>query len=397
MWAEPAARVGASKEYDMKALFPSIILLAAAFAFGAGCGGGDSPGLGAGDGGTGTDTDGDSDTDIDGDTDGDSDTDTDTDTDCGEFEFNVSGVNVDMLIVLDRSNSMCNDDLWPEMTDAIVSLTAEMETQVNFGLVVFPSVLCESPTDTTEQCSTTEGALVPIGVENAGEIAAKITGADDVGCCGGTPTALALGDAATYLAGTGSELQKFILLATDGAPACDQYLDGNTCTCITGDPADCADPDGTNLLCLDDAATIDAAGAAAEDEFPVYVIGVGDSIAWNDVMDDIAAEGGTEAFYPAGDAEALADALHDIVGEVVTCEFDIDWASVPEEADPTQVNFYDGDGNVIPYDEGCTVGEGWAWLDSDTVVFCEAACQHLKDGDWDTVTAKFGCDSQTIE
>ena len=373
----------------MKPSFLSVICLAAAFVFCAGCGGGGSPGSGLGDGGTDTDTDGDTDTD----TDTDSDADTDTDSDCGDVEFNIAGVDVDMLIVLDRSNSMCNDDLWPEMTDAIVALTAEMDNQINFGLMVFPSILCTDPDDLSDQCSTTDGALVPIGVETADAIAAQITGPDDIGCCGGTPTALALGSAAEYLYATADELQKFVLLATDGAPACNPSLDGDTCQCIT-EPPNC---DVTNLNCLDDAETIAAADAAETDGYPVYVIGVGDSLAWNDVMNEIAMAGGTDAYYPAADADALATALHDIVGEVVTCEFDIDWASIPEEADPTQVNFYDGDGNVIPYDENCDAGEGWAWLDSDTVVFCEAACQHLKDGDWGTVTAKFGCDSQPIE
>jgi hypothetical protein len=344
-----------------------------------------SPGADLGDGGTDTDTDGD--TDID--TDADSDTDTDTDTDCGEFDFEISGVNVDMLIVLDRSNSMCNDGLWPEMTDAIVALTDAMELQVNFGLMVFPSLLCA---DLTNQCSATSGALVPIGVETADDIADQITGGGDVGCCGGTPTALALGGAGDSLDATADDLQKYVLLATDGAPACNPDLDGSTCTCIT-DPPNC---DVTNLNCLDDAQTITAAGALETAGYPVYVIGVGDSIAWNTVMDDIAEAGGTGTYYPAADADALAAALQDIVGEVITCEFDMDWSSLPEEADPTKINFY-GDGVLIPYDEDCADGSGWDWLDSDTVIFCDGACQQLKDGFWGTVTATFGCDSQTIE
>ena len=364
--------------------FGKIIGMAiVAILFGAACS--DSPNTGIGDGGTDGDTDGD--TDIDADTDGDSDT--DSDTDCGEFSFNIAGVNVNMLIVLDRSNSMCNQDLWPEMTSAIVSLTEAVEIQVNFGLAVFPSLLCEG---TTNQCSATSGTLVPIGVETAGEIADQITGGGDIGCCGGTPTALALGGASDALGATADELQKYVLLATDGAPACNPELDGDTCECIT-DPPNC---DITNLNCLDDIEAIAAAGSLAAEGYPVYVIGVGDSIAWNTVMNDIAEAGGTGTYYPAEDPDALAAALQEIVGEVITCEFDIDWASVPDEADPTQVNFY-GDDVVIPYDEDCTDGAGWNWLDSDTVVFCDEACQQLKDGFWETVSAKFGCDSQVIE
>jgi len=371
----------------MKRSFWAAFFLTAATLSCAACS--DSPGADLGDGGTDTDTDGDTDTDTDTDADTDTDSDTDSDSDCGQFDFEISGVNVDMLIVLDRSNSMCNDGLWPQMSDAIVSLTEAVEAQVNFGLMVFPSLLCE---DLTNQCSATSGALVPVGVETAGEIADQITGGGDVGCCGGTPTALALGGAGDSLDATADELQKYVLLATDGAPACNPTLDGDTCTCIT-DPPNC---DVTNLNCLDDIETISAAGALEAAGYPVYVIGVGDSIAWNTVMNDIAEAGGTGTYYPAADPDALAAALQEIVGEIITCEFDLDWSSLPEEADPTKVNFF-GDGALIPYDDGCADGGGWDWLDADTVIFCDGACQQLKDGVWGTVTATFGCDSQPIE
>jgi hypothetical protein len=92
-----------------------------------------------------------------------------------------------------------------------------------------------------------------------------------------------------------------------------------------------------------------------------------------------------------------SDLLQEIVGAVITCEFDIDWSSIDEDADPTQVNFRDDEGEVIPYDPGCLVGEGWDWVDDDTVVFCDGACEHLRNGDWGFVTAVFGCDSVVID
>ena len=115
-------------------------------------------------------------------------------------------------------------------------------------------------------------------------------------------------------------------------------------------------------------------------------------------MDEIANQGGTTAYYEAADPSAFVNTLQTIVGDVVSCEFDIDWDSLPDEAsqDPNMVNFY-GDGGLIPYDENCEDGSGWHWIDSDTVEFCEDACADLKSGTWGTVTATFGCESIPIE
>ena len=230
---------------------------------------------------------------------------------------------------------------------------------------------------------------------SAGDIA-DLLGPSDVSCCGGTPTASALAAAETYLNSVGDGFQKYVLLATDGAPACNPTLDGSTCTCVVT-PSNCDQP-GMNLNCLDAADTYTAAASLYTGGYPVYVIGVGASLDWATVMDEIANQGGTTAYYEAADTSAFVSTLQTIVGGVVSCEFDIDWDSLPPDAslDPNLVNFY-GDGGLIPYDENCEDGSGWHWIDSDTVEFCEDACADLKSGAWETVTATFGCESIPIE
>jgi hypothetical protein len=357
----------------------------------ASCGGG-SPAID--DGGTnGSDTDTDGDTDAD--TDSDSDADTDTDTNCGESDFEIAGTTVDMLILLDRSNSMCNQDLWDDVTDAITDITSQMSAQVNFGLMLFPTLSCTN-SPVYNQCGSPSGANVPFdAADPAGDIA-DLLGPNDVSCCGGTPTATALDAAETYLNSVSDGLQKYVLLATDGAPACNPTLNGSTCTCVTT-PSNCDQP-GMNLNCLDDLDTYAAAAALNSAGYPVYVIGVGASLDWATVMDEIALQGGTTAYYEAADTSAFVSTLQTIVGDVVSCEFDIDWSDLPDEAsqDPNLVNFY-GDGGLIPYDEDCEDGSGWHWIDSDTVEFCEESCADLKSGTWETVTATFGCESIPIE
>jgi hypothetical protein len=377
------------------------LLSACCLAF-AGCGGSAPAADDAG-------TDGDSDGDADGDSDGDSDSDADGDTDtesstftdtdvCAASPFSVTGVPIDMLIVLDRSNSMCSEDnnptLWKTMGDALTEVTAGLEGRINFGLMLFPTLSCVG---TTNQCAGPVSPYVDIGAANAtSAIAAAVNPQTGVKCCGGTPTAPALTAAGNYLANLSDGLDKFVLLATDGAPNCNSALDGATCTCTSTVYA-CDGGANYNLNCLDDANAVAAAQTVHTAGTPVYVVGVGDSLDWQAVMNAIAAAGGTGTYYPAQNATALAAALDAIVGEAMSCDFDIDWDSLPPEAsaDQSLVNFY-GDGALIPYDEDCSSGEGWMWLDEDTVLFCDQACQDLKGGTWDEVTATFGCESEPV-
>ena len=82
-----------------------------------------------------------------------------------------------------------------------------------------------------------------------------------------------------------------------------------------------------------------------------------------------------------------------------------DWDSLDDSvsSDPNLVNFYCkedaseeiGPDNLVGYDEGCQNGGGWDWVDEDTVIFCDGACQELKDGLCPFITATFGC--ETVE
>ncbi|MCP4601404.1 MAG: VWA domain-containing protein [Proteobacteria bacterium] len=386
-------------------LFVTIALVCVIWPI-AGCGGSDADNLadggpdGSSDADNDSDTDADSDTDIDSDVDADSDTDTGTEEECGESNFVISAAEVDMLIVLDRSNSMYDGDLWTEMGNALVEVTSKMQDYINFGLMLFPSLDCinEPP---KSQCSMPSDAHVEINQADAIQaIADTVDPTDGVGCCGGTPTGAALDSARTYLNSVEDELDRFVLLATDGAPNCNSDINENSCKCTALDPEDC---DITKLACLDDSKSYDAAFELYNSGYKTYVIGVGGTIEWQDVMNGIASAGKTEQYYPATDATELLNAFEAITGAIINCEFNIDWTSIPEDAseDPDKVNFYgivDSDEEVIVYDEGCAKGVGWNWVDEDAgiVLFCDGACSLLKAGHWDEVRATFGCESTSI-
>jgi hypothetical protein len=380
----------------------------------AACEGGSSPDVSTDT--SGTDGDSDADTDSDGDADSDADSDSDADTDgdadttsgsgseCSPVDFEITGTTVDMLIVLDRSNSMAegNPVLWNVMGDALRQVTSQMSQQINFGLMLFPALTCSGLS--TNTCASPTSSYVDIGSPTAVTQISDAVGAvgdPGVGTCGGTPTAVTLQVAHNTLLQVSDSLERYVLLATDGAPNCNSALNGGTCKC-TG--TNCS---VQNLNCLDDQRTYDAADALFAAGFPVYVIGVGGSSNWQTVMDQIASHGGTSQYYPAGNAAALLAAMQQITGSIVSCDFDIDWASLPQgtSTDPDLVNFYckqdktepNSDANVIGLDPGCANGNGWDWVDADTIRFCDDACTKLKTGGCPVVTAMFGCVSTPVD
>jgi hypothetical protein len=111
-------------------------------------------------------------------------------------------------------------------------------------------------------------------------------------------------------------------------------------------------------------------------------------------MDNIAAAGGTGAYYPAEDATQLQEALAEIAASSLTCTFDVDWESLDESVsdDPSLVNLY-ADGFLVPYSEDCSNPDGWHWLDEDTIEMCEGLCDDYKTAVISIITATFGCDS----
>ncbi len=381
----------------------------------------------AGDSDTDTDTDGDTDTDSDGDTDGDSDGDGDTDTNsdndteiCAEADFVIELEKIDILTVMDRSQSMCNQGIWDPVGEKIAEVVKELDERINFGLLFFPSLTANS---VQTQCLEPQAGQTPeeIPLINFGEdnIDQKIKEAFDThGCYGGTPTAKTLEVTEEYLKSLSGDVKRYVMLATDGAPNCNSehdidtdYLDSDTveeCICTNGLETCGAE------VCLDDIATYDAAESMYNAGFPMFVIGYEVPAEWTEVMTNIASfgSGGQSDYYPVDNPDAFVEKLKEIIYSLVECDFDVDWDAIDDQSnnatdDPNKINFHCltsedepiSDDNIIGYNAGCAAGDaGWSWVDNtyEEAYFCPESCLAVKDGTCKVVRLTAGCDTIVI-
>jgi hypothetical protein len=303
---------------------------------------------------------------------------------CEGVDFPLAGRPPTFLIVLDRSGSMQSMESWSNVVLAITEVTAQLDWQIRFGLQMFP--------DGQELCAST-GPLpeVPVGDFTAEAIAEALAATGPGG--GGTPTAMALLYSFMYLVSLDGEGERFVVLATDGAPNCSEDP-GLTCAggCISS-------VDGP---CIMDEMCLDANSVYAHvNEYhgswgiPTYVVGMGGVMdLWDEVMTNIAFYGGTGDYFPASNPQALADALQEIAAQNTECTFDVDWSALGlgTSSDPDLVNV-EADGEVAPFSADCSEPQGWYWLDGDTIGLCPGLCHDYRWGVVHVIRATFGCES----
>jgi hypothetical protein len=304
--------------------------------------------------------------------------------DCDEVGFPLAGTPPSIVVLIDRSGSMSLGDQWEILCLALGDITAQMDNQIRFALMLFPHE--------NGMCAPAPAVpVVPLADHNAAEIAAVLEDTAPLGP--GTPTAMSLRAAYLYLLGESDETPKFVVLATDGAPNCSSDPTLVCETCVSSDPGLlCDDP----FICLDDQATY---GQVIEfhDNWGIdtYVIGMGGVVdVWDQVMSNIASHGGTGDFYQGNSPAALQQALQEIAAETTGCTFAVDWEALEEgtSTNPDLVNVY-ADGEVVPYSADCQDPAGWHWLDEITIALCEGLCHDYRWGYVSQISATFGCES----
>lgn len=307
---------------------------------------------------------------------------------CVERDISLIPVVPEVLIMLDRSNSMGYDGFWDPTRDAVSSAVETYQSEVMFGLVGYPGERCTSVTPDYD-CDVSAGPLVAVNLGTGDAIATALMGLEP---CGGTPVSETLLNMRDYLLDRPRDNPRYILMATDGAPNCNASLDGNTCRCTCFDPLECGLCDALNLNCLDDVRTYAALDELFEDGIRTFVIGLSSAaVDWGDVLHAMAVHGGTETFYAAESPDQVAEIFNDITSLVSKCEFYIEPSEVPDDR---LVNLY-FDGRVVHLDpESLT---GWNWIGDDSLEFYGPSCQKIVSGEVDEITATYGCPTITLE
>jgi Mg-chelatase subunit ChlD len=287
---------------------------------------------------------------------------------CEIIKIDSGRVRPDMLLVLDRSNSMQGNgvDRWTPSVAGIKAITRSLDDRVDFGLMAFPG-RGTGAVGTGQSCAA--GTIeVPIGSGSAAAIANSLDGLQLVQS---TPTAASLEAARTALTATTAQpvnvdvgsspiAAKYVVLVTDGAPNCSNGTTGGT-------------RGGTDAAAVD--ATVAAVEALAAAGVKTYVLGFGTKTdpTLAAALDRMAQAGGTgDTSHRAIEDEAqIVSEFQRIAGDAVTCEFAL--ATPPEDPAYVAVTL---DGSLLRLGDA----NGWQLsADRKRISVQGSSCNALKD------------------
>jgi hypothetical protein len=284
---------------------------------------------------------------------------------CGETEFALSPRAPNVLVLLDRSNSMrapfrsaSETSRWVVAKDAIAALVEAFGDQVRFGLAAFSGC-------TGFSCSPGFIEIEP-GDATGQRIQDQLDEWDESFLCSRTPaetsTGLTLYGFREELAITDPSRANYVVLVTDGK-------ESGPCQRIVDDRV------------------IDGAGAARfllEREIPArtFVIGIGFD---DDELDAIARAGGTRESVFATNRNTLTDAFGNVATQAARCSF------LLGEAPPDSENlfvFFDGNQTPVPRAEE----DGWVYQEAgQLLVFGGEPCRQIQNDEVEQIKVVYGC------
>ncbi len=330
---------------------------------------------------------------------------------CGVTSVEAEYRTANILLVIDKSGSMTDQpsgfdtDKWEALKTALDQALNNVAGEINFGLALYPySTTHDIPLDgcKTDCCEVPTGdAAINVPIEPGATAVPKILDAlNGTSPGGGTPTAAALQAALDYFtAGPGSTLQgdRYVLLATDGGPNCNEQnsCDGTRCT-PNLDGQCSVDNCCTSLgqYCLDDQSVVDRISALQAAGIPTFVIGIPGTEVYAEYLDSFALAGGATnpnappsyyAVEAAGGVQALAQTFTDITTHLVrSCEVAL--SEEPPQRDLVNVAV---DCQVIPFEDGA----GWEIPEDNptTLLLKGDTCNWIEQQGARRVDVVYGC------
>lgn len=263
-----------------------------------------------------------------------------------------------VMFVIDRSGSMEEDldgnadggtSRWVVLATSLRAVLPPLDQKIAMGALMYPvsgmGSTCIAPT--TVDLSPLQG--------NANRLLALFNSSMPLG---GTPIAEALTVAAQHLRNLRTATSaRAMILATDGAPNCNQGLSNSTCTC-TQPPLVNPNCDAPSH-CLDDTRTITELRNFSSQNLPTYVIGLGSQLnQFASTLDQMAIAGGVPRmgsgarYYSAVNQAELTDAFSRVTAQLTKCTFLLNGLG----ANDTFVLQVDG----VDVPQG---PNGWEWTD----------------------------------
>ncbi len=332
---------------------------------------------------------------------------------CGGSSVQAELKKVNLLLVIDKSGSMTDQpdgfdqDKWEAMRLALGEALEATSDKLDIGLLLYPyAPLRTIPVDCESNCCEVPGgaSAVNIPIDAGTESVPKILDLlDSTPPGGGTPTALALARAREYFTeGLGADLEgdKYVLLATDGGPNCNEE---NTCDrtrCTPWLDGQCDEDDnccaGAGEYCLDDASVLDEIEALREADIPTFVVGIPGTELYAPHLEAFAEAGGVpsddeQAYYAVsseGGVQGLVDVFHEITQLLVrSCEVEL--GTTPSNANLVNVAV---DCEVVrPMEDD---GSGWELDTSEDPPIIELVgpiCSQIRESGARRVDVVYGC------
>lgn len=300
------------------------------------------------------------------------DTEESVDEACAATSAALESQPMDIVLVLDRSQSMASK--WMDMVQSLSTfLYADEATDLHIGVSFFPHLGQEQACDPAAYADLAV-PLAPLPTHAASVVSALNAVTTD----GATPTYGALSGTYDYVLEHKQqhpERPLIVVFASDGDPCC-QICD------------------------VEDVGPIaELAGEAAKAGVPTYVVAIeGSSV---DSLDAVAAAGGTtQAYDITDDVSAFASTLQEI-RSALACDYAIPTPDVGEVLDLEKVNvvYTPGGGaeQTIPKQAGgvdaCDGSPAWYYTAEDTIALCPTTCATVREDAYASVSVQFGCET----
>jgi len=278
---------------------------------------------------------------------------------CNGVAFQAMPVVPNVLIVLDRSDSMDEPGgggtKWNVARSALNQILADHGDNVRFGLDMFAS---------NDSCAAGD-INVDVGPNTADTISNTYMAAQ---AQSGTPIYSTMNALRSYGGLKDDNHPNYVLLITDGGESCSTW---------------------------DNPATPVQQLRNQTPSVKTFVVGFGSGVD-RPLLNDMAVKGGTALsgttkYYQANDSSELSQALGAILGTVLSCSYTLD--QVPE--DLSELYVYQDDTAV---DRDTTHMNGWDY-DPDTgeVTFYGASCDALENGSVSDLAIVYGCPNPDVE